>query len=311
MGTNQLVEQVVVVQQAEINKTTGVKYQAFFTEGGAQLPVGDSSWLSVSNAPSGSLIAASHNFASDPNGVVDQRKTNGPGLTGGVWLDARTEAEGGPLEEFLEEARVVSGVLRHRGTALVAALSMEVLAANSRSITAGYVDPTTLDEGVDTYASTRLSFVDSGDGNGYVAYIQEDDPDDDHEFVIVRDTNGVPTVIAGPWDINRRLEETDVWSFRHDGSRFAILVNGEELGSVVDETWDIQDLVFAGIVLNSQGTRLPGIPWWMLSVHGREAHAVSSIYEPESNSNWTSVHPENVQEALDALASRVTALEEA
>ena len=297
---------------------TGELNDAIATHTAAPDPHGDRAYADprgmavAASAPNGGPVAMFHSFAAGAEGLIDEQPTTGTGTHDpDIWYDARTQ-RGEDMDIVLEECHVVDGVLRHRGTRLVAAAYVMLPAGESHAVTMGYTASSpgpgggfpTLGVPESGYSASRISFIDGDTSDGYVGYVQSDDEHSNHTFLIVRDTATIPTPIAGPWDIGRRLNEHDCWTFRHDGNTFSIILNGEVVGSVVDNTYHWSTFYSSSIVLNTGSLWLPGVPWWSLALVGHTGQAHSERYVPGEPDDWEGTPPATTAAALDELAGR-------
>ena len=237
-------------------------------------------------APTGVTVASYHHFGRSPDGPVHGMPTNGSGTYDPTALiDGRTYA-GVSVEPYMEVAHAADGVLRHSGTRFLTSGGIALPAAAGHAVTLGYVDPIAgpgggyPDIGMSEtgYASTRVGFVDAS-MSGYFALLEQSDDTANHAFVINIELSGSPAVIAGPWDLGRRLTERDVWTFRHDGSQYVIMLNGDLIGSVYDDTTDPAEFAMAAAVLGTGSLWLPGVPWISTSLVVQRTAAWADITE--------------------------------
>jgi len=223
---------------------------------------------SAASAPSGPLYAFD-DFALHDDGPLHDAETTG-GAIGDplVWTDFRVLA-GGLADAYVEQAQVVDGVLRHRGTLPLVVVAHHQLPEGARehgcAVTMGVTDDAE-GGGGDGESSARIGFAPLETGNGYVAYLTSPGPTDDHEVEIVRDDEFEPSSLGGPWSLGRRLGAGDCWTFATDGQgTYAVLVNGTEVGRVTNTDHDWADIDSTAITLTTDGEWLPGVPWWALS----------------------------------------------
>lgn len=232
----------------------------------------------------------------DDGSIHDQLSTGSAVGDPVTWIDGRTVGGAG-VDSFLEVGEIVSGVLRHRGTRLSLAVAFPLPGGavggtpahgTAHTATAGWVDATA-GPGTDGPAFVRMGFLDGDNSNGYVGYIKAATTVANHQAIIARDDSGTPTQIAGPWDLGRRLEPGDRWSFTHDGNTFAILVNDAEVGRVTETTYPAATFNVTTVILSSEdainapvGASLPGMGWHALSTgsvlrHGTVIGPSSSV----------------------------------
>jgi len=222
---------------------------------------------SAASAPSGPLYAFD-DFADHDDGPLHGAETNGGAIGDPLtWVDFRVLA-GGFADAYIEQAQVVDGVLRHRGTLPLVVVAHHQLPEGARehgcAVTMG-VAPDVEGGGGDGESSARIGFAPLETGSGYVAYLTSPGPTDDHEVEIVRDDSFEPSPLGGPWSLGRRLGAGDCWTFATDGQgTYAVLVNGTEVGRVTETTHDWADIDSTAITLTTDGEWLPGVAWWAL-----------------------------------------------